>query len=172
MKKISDYIGTKTAIWIDKHTIEQENAIKELLLKDGRITRWCGGSEKLNEYIVFDMWDKLQYCLCIDSDSLHVKSKSEAISVNFQIIPASEFLPPKFEYLEEIEVSDCEKFNNPEVRKYIATLPNGNIVALCENERRAVNWRYARKINHERTEAIDTIKSLMQQHNISKDEIS
>jgi len=32
-KNIKDYIGTKTAIWIDAHTPEQENAIKELMQK-------------------------------------------------------------------------------------------------------------------------------------------
>ena len=168
-KNIKDYIGTKTAILIDAHTPEQENDIKDLLLADGRITRWYSG-DALHEYKVFGNIEK-PYCLDLSELSLTFISKSEAKSKGYQIIPASEFLQLDFEYLEEIEVSDFEGFEGSVIRKYIATLPNGKIFTLTENGESALPWKYARKINHERTEAITTIKELMQKLNISKDEL-
>jgi len=168
-RNIKDYIRTKTAIWIDAHTIEQENAIKDLLLADGRITRWYSG-DALHEYKVFGNIEK-PYCLDLSELSLTFISKSEAKSKGYQIIPASEFLQLDFEYLEEIEVSDFEDFppNKKRIEKYLVHIPDGKVVTwdgfiIC-------SWNYARKINHERTEAIRMIKEIMQKLNISKDEI-
>ena len=168
-KNIKDYIGTKTAILIDAHTPEQENDIKDLLLADGRITRWYSG-DALHEYKVFGNIEK-PYCLDLSELSLTFISKSEAKSKGYQIIPASEFLQLDFEYLEEIEVSDFEDFPIDKTRKekYLVHIPDGKVVTwdgfiIC-------SWNYARKINHERTEAIRMIKELMQKFNISKDEI-
>ena len=171
-KNIKDYIGKKTAIWIDEHTPEQENAIKDLLLEDGRITRLDSGAE-LKELSCLSYHKKeLGYCLFINLNSLTHGSKEGAKLSNFQIIPASEFLQPEFEYLEEIEVSDYEGFPIDKTRKeqYLVNRPDGKVVTwdgfiIC-------SWNYARKINHERTEAIRMIKELMQKFNISKDEIS
>lgn len=167
-RNIKDYIGTKTAIWIDAHTIEQENAIKYLLIADGRITEWEGERTLENS----NLKSFVDYCLFIDENKLTYSSKKYAKSRNYQIIPASEFLQPEFEYLQEIEVSNFDDFpiNNTYKNKYLITRPDGKIVTW--NEVTTLSWNYARKINHERTEAITTIKELMQKFNISKDEIS
>jgi len=168
-KNIKDYIGTKTAIWIDAHTIEQENAIKDLLIADGRITLWAHTYE-LKDFSGSEVYP--EYCLALDGKRLGgYVSKNYAESNNYQIIPASEFLQPEFEYLQEIEVSAYEDFPYKNKRQYIATLPNGKIVALNKDTELVGSWNYARKINSERTEAISTIKELMQKFNISKDEL-
>jgi len=168
-RNIKDYIGTKTAIWIDAHTIEQENAIKDLLIADGRITRWAHNPELkcFSRLVVYE-----EYCLFIEYKNLRYASKEYAKSHGYQIIPASEFLQPEFEYLEEIEVSDFEYFPKKGTMRleYISHSPDGKIIAWDGSV--TSSWNYARKINHERTEAITTIKELMQRFNISKDEIS
>lgn len=171
-KNIKDYIGTKTVIWIDEHTIEQENAIKDLLLEDGRITRWNSGDDLKSISYLKDFTEKKGYCLRIDNEHLGVNSKKYYNRQAMKIIPASEFIPPKFVYGQEIEVSDYVDFrdNKTYKRKYMAIAPNGDIIAWSNNNI-ASNWKHARKINHERTQAIDTIKELMAKFNISKDEI-
>lgn len=173
-KNIKDYIRTKTAIWIDAHTIEQENAIKDLLLADGGITRWVNKSALKELSYLSDYTKKQGYCLSFYNVNTIVRdTKKYYERQGYQIIPASEFLQPEFEYGEDIEVSDYEDFpvDMTHKRKYITTLQNGKIFTLTENGEYALHWKYARKINHELTEAITTIKELMQKFNISKDEI-
>jgi len=174
-KNIKDYIRTKTAIWIDAHTIEQENAIKDLLIAYGGITRWVNKSALKELSYLSDYTKEQGYCLSFYNVNTIVRdTKKYYERQGYQIIPASEFLQPEFEYGEDIEVSDYEDFpvDMTHKRKYITTLQNGKVVSFTEDKEHSLTWCYARKINHERIEAIRMIKELMQKLNISKDEIS
>lgn len=75
---------------------------------------------------------------------------------------------PKFEHLEEIEVSNC-KMGWTKV-KYIGLSTQGHYVVEFKNNATS-SFLHARKINHERVEALKQIKKLMAQHKIEVTDI-
>jgi len=88
--------------------------------------------------------------------------------------PASKFLTPTFEYLEEVEVSD----NNVdwEVWLFGCFFPETDnhekkVVAFHKTSLGTNNWKHIRKLNTERTKAIETIKDLADKFDIKLNEI-
>jgi hypothetical protein len=77
-------------------------------------------------------------------------------------------IKPKFEHLEEIEVSDGIYYN--EKGLFIGYSKDGNIVVENE-EGYFCKWRHARKIDLKKIEAIKSIKILMLENNIKIEEL-
>jgi len=74
-----------------------------------------------------------------------------------------------FEYLEEVEVSDD---NSPWfIRQFISNLPDGTFATWTKEVGQLSYYKHIRKLNTERTKAIETIKELMLNHKIELNEI-
>lgn len=83
---------------------------------------------------------------------------------------------PEFEHLEEIEVSSSEDFTDFETVLFGCNRPKTqhgwDYICFYKDKDSSVGiWKYVRKINHERNEAIQAIKELMKSQSITKDEI-
>lgn len=87
----------------------------------------------------------------------------------YTILPATDFLEEEFIYGQEYEFSeDNEEWHK---RIYLCKTPNNIFIAWNKKTQTDWNWKYCRKINTERTEAITTIKELVSKFSINKNEV-
>ena len=155
MKKLEDYKGQNIAIHFPTY---------ELWLRRKEINP--------SDKVLDEAWNRYKEntCYFIDlSKNGDYDSLNYGKSIGYTIIPATDFLEDEFIYGQEYEFSeDNEEWHK---RIYLCKTPNNIFIAWNEKTKTDWNWKYARKINTERTEAITTIKELVSKFSINQNEV-
>lgn len=158
MKKLSDYKGQKIAIHFPTY---------ELWLRRKEIN----SSDELED----KNWFTEQSETCCSPNNRNGKGqfcyKDWYIEQGYTILAATDFLEDEFIYGQEYEFSDDEEFRLRFTRHYIAKTPCGKFIGYDKEEEVAISWKYCRKINTERTEAITTAKELITKFDIKQAEL-
>ena len=161
MKKLEDYKEQKIAI-----RCKTDDEIRAILKLNNSVLN----TDRLFDYLK-TKGDGYKFCYRISDGYSY---EDFYINQGCTIIPATDFLEEEFVYGQEYEFSDDEEFRNSEILifgcenpidksgyKYIAFTKNGF----------PYNFKHARKINTERTEAITTIKELVSKFSINQNEV-
>jgi len=161
MKKLEDYKGQKIAIhfptyelWLRRKEINQSDNCKNL--------HWNYYKEKT--------------CYFTDDfESGEVECLDYAKEKGYTILQVTDFLEYEFIYGQEYEFSDDEDFRIKTIAIYGCINPikeRKSEKHICFIKDGIVTFfKYARKINTERTEAITTIKELVSKHSINQNEV-
>ena len=156
MKKIEDYKGQKIAIHFPTY---------ELWLRRKEINP--------SDLLLDDDWNKKykeNTCYFVDlTKSGNYDSFNYAKSISYTILPATDFLEDEFIYGQEYEFSNDNKEWYEHI--FLCKTPNNRLVAWSNEYEIVLSWKYCRKINTERTEAISTIKELVSKHSINQNEV-
>lgn len=158
MKKLEDYKGQKIAIHFPTY---------ELWLRRREInpSDTCWDS-------IFRKKTSFYYYPFEDGNGGTYSEKQTAIEDGYTILTATDFLEEEFIYGQEYEFSDNNNFKNKSIRKFIAKSTCGKyFITWSENSSCSGYYKYARKINTERTEAITTIKELVSKFSINQNEV-
>lgn len=158
MKKLEDYKGQKIAIhfptyelWLRRKEINPSDDLKD--------ENW--NINKENTVYYFDQ-----------SISGQFGNLNRTKDYGFDVLPATDFLEEEFIYGEEYEFSDDESFKGFAKRQFLCKSPDDKYFITWNKESEIeAKWRYARKINTERSEAITTIKELVSKFSINKNEV-
>jgi hypothetical protein len=159
MKKLKDFEGQKIAIhfptyelWLRRREINPSDNLLDQYFKQG----YC-------YYAPFDTNGRGDAYSSIDG---FLKSK------NYTILPATDFLEEEFIYGQEYEFSNDDDFQSFCKRQYIAKSPcREYFISWNFNEKLPSWFKYCRKINTERTEAITTAKELINKFDIKQEEL-
>lgn len=166
MKKLSDYIGKKIAV--NCTTPEQAEEFCKLMHENG--LKWITGSSLLNS----TNWDCYKKNTFYSIDGVQVADKQFWLDKGYEILPATDFLE-EFVYGQEYEFSDNEDFKLYYTQIFGCLYPNENDLDLrylsFDKSGRSYGWKYCRKINTERNEAITTAKELITKFDIKQEEI-
>lgn len=159
MKKLEDYKGQKIVIhfptyelWLRRREINPSDTCEDIF------------------------WDSYENKTCYYPFGDNLKGEYGSLnyyqSNNYTILPATDFLEEEFIYGQEYEFSDNNNFKNKSIRKFIAKSTCGKyFITWSENSSCSGYYKYARKINTERTEAITTIKELVSKFSINQNEV-
>jgi len=156
MKKLEDYKGQKIAIhfptyelWSRRREINPSDELEDKNWFTEQSETCCSPNDRNG---------KGQYCY----KDLYIKQ-------GYTILPATDFLEEEFIYGQEYEFSeDNEEWHK---RIYLCKTPNNRFIAWNKDNELYATWKYARKINTERNEAVATAKELIVNHNIKQDEL-
>lgn len=163
MKKLSDYIGQKVAV--NCTTPKQAEAFCKLMHENG--LKWSSGFS----YLESTNWEEYKEASCYTLDSYGYASNVFLISEGYIILPATDFLEEEFVYGQEYEFSDCENFLSPQKRIFLCKIPNGEFMSWNNKNSLYASWKYCRKINTERSEAITKAKKLITKFDIKQEEL-
>ena len=154
MKKLEDYKGQKIAIhfptyelWLRRREINPSDDLKD--------EQWNINKEHTCYFVDFN---KAGERGCIDWAKQNL----------YTILPATDFLEEEFVYGQEYEFSNDNKKWHKKI--YLCKTPNNRFIAWNKDNELYATWDYARKINTERTEAINTIKELVSKFSINQNE--
>lgn len=153
MKKLSDFQGQKIAIHFPTY---------ELWLRRKEINP----SDTCEDSFWEHCKEKMSCSLFYSGDSGGFADIDYYKRQGFTILPATDFLEEEFVYGQEYEFSDNENFKYKEKSKFISKLPDGYFVSFYEENGAVKTWKYCRKINTERNEAITTAKELITKFDI------
>lgn len=156
MKKLEDYKGQKIAIhfptyelWLRRKEINPSDTCEDI--------HWDSYENKTYYYPFGDnlKGEYMNYGFAKDN--------------SYTILPATDFLEEEFIYGEEYEFSnDNKKWYK---HMFLCKTPNNKFVAWSNEYEVVLSWKYARKINTEKAEAITTIKELVSKHSINQNEV-
>jgi hypothetical protein len=159
MKKLKDFEGKKIAI--SCKTDDEIRAILELNNSTMTIKGVIANKNKKGTnykfcYRISDGWS----------------SEDDYIQQGYTILPATDFLEEEFIYGQEYEFSNDDDFQSFCKRQYIAKSPcREYFISWNFNEKLPSWFKYCRKINTERTEAITTAKELINKFDIKQEEL-
>lgn len=159
MKKLKDFKGQKIAIhfptyelWLRRKEINPSDELED--------ENWIY-KEETCYFVDFDKGGEYDYI-------------GWAKINNYTILPATDFLEEEFIYGQEYEFSDSKNFKNSEILIFGCKNPiknNHYKYFAFDKDGDVTYYKYARKINTERTEAITTAKELIAKFDIKQDEI-
>ena len=162
MKKLEDYKEQKIAIHFPTYELWLRR--KEINPSDDCGNYW---GEEEQVYGIYYCPFSYNYTGRV----LRISQKSEYIIINATDF-LEDFLEEEFIYGQEYEFSDNNNFKNKSIRKFIAKSTCGKyFITWSENSPCSGYYKYARKINTERTEAITTIKELVSKFSINQNEV-
>jgi hypothetical protein len=157
MKKLKDFEGQKIAIHFPTY---------ELWLRRKEINP--------NDDCEDFLWDVYENntCYFINYIGGSYEDLGFAEEGNYTILPATDFLEEEFIYGQEYEFSNDDDFQSFCKRQYIAKSPcREYFISWNFNEKLPSWFKYCRKINTERTEAITTAKELINKFDIKQEEL-
>lgn len=155
MKKLEDYKGQKIAIhfptyelWLRRREINPSDDLKD--------EYWYN-----REFFCYNPFS--------DDGGGTYSCLNFYKSNGFTMFTATDFLEDEFIYRQEYEFSNDNKewFKNI----FLCKTPNNRFVAWSNEYEIVLSWKYARKINTERNEAITTIKELVSKFSINQNEV-
>lgn len=161
-KQLKDFEGQKIAISFT--TYEDWLRRKEVNPKDTcKNKHWHDHKEETIYYPFYD------------DNKGNFGSPNYAKTHNFTILQASDFLEDEFVYLQEYEFSDDKDFKCSTIALFGCKYPKDsqspyNFLVFDERGY-PFYFKYCRKINTEKNEAITKIKELVEKYNIDKKEI-
>ena len=167
MKKLKDFEGQKIAV--NCTTQEQAEAFCKLMHDNG--LKWFNG----DYYFPYTLWDRYKQSTCYDFNKGQFMDLQYYTEEDYTILPATDFLEEEFIYGQEYEFSDCEDFKITRIALYGCENPINKdcykYVVFLKEGGTPFTFKYCRKINTERTEAITTAKELITKFYIKKDEL-
>lgn len=155
MKKLEDYKGQKIAIHFPTYELWLRR--KEINPSDDCGDYWTSNDYKKGVYYLPFFYTNTGMC-----------SKLEGLK-GYTILPATDFLEEEFIYGQEYEFSNDNKEWHKRI--FLCKTPNNIFISWNKKTNNDWNYKYARKINTERNEAITTIKELVSKFSINQNEV-
>lgn len=164
MKKLKDFKGQKIAV--NCTTQEQAEAFCKLMHDNG--FKWVGGAS----YLEYTNWKVYKQNTCYGFNKGEYSDLKCCTEEGYTILPATNFLEEEFIYGQEYEFSDNGDFKPKSTRQFVAKSTCGKFfITWSKNTSSSSYYKYARKINTERSEAITTAKELIDKFDIKQEEL-
>ena len=159
MKKLKDFEGQKIAIHFPTYELQLRR-------------REINPSDNCKDLF----WDDNKETTCYNSHSRNgtggYAGGSYYKSEGYTILPATDFLEEEFIYGQEYEFSDNGDFKPKSTRQFVAKSTCGKyFITWSKNTSSSSYYKYARKINTERSESITTAKDLISKFDIKQEEL-